>query len=135
MTTQSAISDLVLPRWRVGFALAGGAIAWLAHLLLAYAIAEFGCVAGWGAFGFLGVTAVAWLLIGVSVPLLATAALAGLVSWRLQQRLPGPRGADVPEDSPGAGQFAAYFGIITNVLFTAIILVESIPILFHLQHC
>lgn len=53
---RDVVSDL-----RLWFGVMGGAVAWFLHFVLAYLIAEFGCVNGWGEVHWLGLSAVAWL--------------------------------------------------------------------------
>ena len=121
--------------WRLWFALLGGAAAWAGHLLIAYAVAEFGCVAGLGHRGIAGaggVTVLSGLLIGVSAIMTAAAAAALIVS----RRLPG----HVPSDSPATDdratrEFVARFGVIANGVFLLVIVVESLPIFFYWGRC
>lgn len=118
--------------WKLWFALLGGAVAWTLHLLLAYAIAEFGCVAGWDEFVAVGISLVSWLLIGVSVAMTALAAGALAVSWdahRKSRRVPRN------SDDRATLDYTARFGLITNGLFLFIILVESVPIFFYRGSC
>lgn len=113
--------------------LLGGAVSWLLHLLLVYVVAEFGCLAGLGEVRFIGMTAVAWLLILVSVIALLMGAASTAVSHRAGGKLRA-QSADPGRDFP-AEAFAAQTGRMTNALFLFIILIESIPILYFLRHC
>ena len=116
--------------WKMWFALLGGAGAWAAHLMLAYAIAEFGCVAGWGhAPG--AISTVSWMLIVVSAAMTALAALALLVAYRVGHRV----GAAEDPDDRETVEYVARFGKITNALFLFVIIVESVPIVFYLGRC
>lgn len=118
----------------VGLNLIGGGTAWLLHLLLSYLVAEFGCLRGLGEIRILGITAVAWLLILVSLLTLALAGIATFVSWRIREKL-GRAAENADEAGDGAKHFAARAGLITNGLFFFIILVESLPILYFLHGC
>jgi hypothetical protein len=113
------------------FGLLGGGVAWLAHLLLSYLIAEFGCMSGWGKETWLGVTTLAWLLLAVSFLTLLGAGLAVYVAFRSKQRL----GRSDPSEEPASAEYMARAGYITSGVFLFIILVESVPIFFFLQSC
>lgn len=124
--------------WEAGrpglwYGLLGGGLAWLAHLVLAYLIAEFGCVAGWGARTRLGLTPVAWLIIAASVATLSAALFAVWVSVRNERRYRAGGFQDTGEDHPY--YYLARTGRIANILFAFIIVVESIPVFFYLRHC
>lgn len=114
------------------FGLLGGGLAWLAHLLLAYFIAEFGCLAGWGEIFMFGVTAVAWAVIASSALTLAMAVLASVVARRIRDRLCGEQRDDA---EPAPELELARAGFITSSLFTFVILVQSVPVFFYLRHC
>jgi hypothetical protein len=115
-------------RW---FVFLGGAIAWLLHLLTAYALAEFGCVSGWG--GFLGLPLVVWLILGFTLPLLAIAVGALLVGYRYEKRFAGlePRGLEARD--PGLA--LVRYGVVANALFILTILAETVPVFFFLRGC
>jgi hypothetical protein len=118
------------------FGVAGGGIAWFAHLALAYLVAEFGCVGGWDEIGWLGLTAVTWSLIGVTVVCVAGAGLATYAAWR-HVRAGGRGGLDGamgPENGGTLGVMARV-GLVLSGLFVFIILVESVPILYFLGEC
>lgn len=111
------------------FGLLGGAVAWTLHLMGAYAIAEFGCL-GVGPVSVGGITTPAALLIALSVVCLGSAVAATVVAYRGHRRL-----CDRPDDGGDAGPFIARTGLIASGLFAFIILVESVPIVFFLNHC
>lgn len=113
------------------FGLLGGGIAWLAHFLSSYVIAEFGCVSRWGQGRFLGVTGQAWLLLGVSISSMAVATGALIVARRAMKRLGAHGGGDAQR---GPAQMAKA-GVVTSGVFLFVIIVESIPIFFFLQSC
>jgi hypothetical protein len=117
----------------VGVSLVGGGVAWLMHLLLAYLVAEFGCLAGLDEVRFLGITAVAWMLVGVSLLAFGGGTAATLLSWRIWQRQKARLGTET-EDAK-AGEFAAGTALIANLIFVFVILVESIPIVYFLHDC
>lgn len=126
-TQQSDVSRPTL--W---FGLLGGGVAWTAHLVVAYVVAEFGCVGGLGSRSFAGLSWVAWLEIAITALTTIVAAAATAVARR-SQRIIATRAED---------QLAAAFeahtaraGVLTSGLFTIIILFESIPILFYLRDC
>jgi hypothetical protein len=112
------------------FGLVGGGVAWVVHLLASYVIAEFGCVSGWGQEKHLGVTTMAWLLLGVSFLTAGWAGLATFMAYRNKQRL---RPFESSEGSSAV--YMARAGCITSGIFLFVILVESVPIFFFLQSC
>jgi len=114
------------------FGLLGGASAWTVHLLLAYAVAEFGCVSGFGKRIYLGISIVAWLEVAATVLTTVIAALAAIVAHRNYRIL---RSQNLEEAGIAAGEYTARAGFITSGIFTFIILFESIPILYYLRTC
>jgi hypothetical protein len=123
---------IAVTRAGLWFGLLGGGIAWLLHFLSSYVIAEFGCVSNWGQNKYLGVTMLAWLLLGVSAFATGLAAFATFVAYRAKQRL------GELEHSDGQTSSAVYMaraGYITSGVFLFVIIVESIPIFFFLQSC
>lgn len=113
--------------------LLGGAVAWLVHLVAAYAIAEFGCVGRLRQLSFAGLNAVAWLIIAASVVTLLAAVVSAWLAYRSEQRLRAGLDADEPESV--AEREVARTGWITSGLFALVILVESLPIFYYLQDC
>jgi hypothetical protein len=120
-------------RMALRFGMVGGGVAWTLHLLLSYVVAEFGCLAGLGEVRFLGLTVVAWLLLGVTLAVLALGGMAAMVSWRSQRILEG-HVTEGPDDLAGE-KFMARTGFVTNVAFLAIIAVQAIPIFYFLRAC
>lgn len=110
----------------------GGGGAWLVHLVAAYAIAEFGCVGRLRQFSLAGLTAVAWLIIGISVLTMLVALTSTLLAYRSERRL---RAALDDLAGKAAETEVARTGWITSALFTLVILVESLPIFYYLQDC
>ena len=125
-------------RSRVGFGLFGGAIAWLVHLVAASIIAEWGCISGLHRYQFLGITAIAWSVIAISVVALLVAAAATWIVYRASQHYD-----DVAEtgqsahvyDASGTDKFLARVGLWSSALFVFIIAVQSLPILYFLKEC
>lgn len=101
----------------------GGAVAWFVHLAASYAIAEFGCVAGWDRFRLLGLGAVTWGILAATALTLAATAWAGWLAWRCYRATDG---AEEQEASRGL----AGIGLILNALFAFSILFETVPIFF-----
>jgi hypothetical protein len=128
--------DGAVSRRALWFGLLGGALAWTAHLMFAYAIAEFGCVGGWGHGGYLDISLVAWLEVLLTVVTAAVAAAATFVAYRCYLS-----SATAPLDSAASGsardtdRYTAYVGLLSGSLFFFVILFESIPIFFYLRHC
>jgi hypothetical protein len=113
------------------FGLLGGAGAWTAHLLLAYSVAEFGCLSGFGERSYMTISVVAWLEVAVTALTAVIAAFAAFVAFRSYRIL---RSQDVVETT-AAEEYTARVGLITSGIFTFIILFESIPILYYLRTC
>lgn len=120
-----------IPRWRLWFGLLGGAVAWTVHLLVAYAVAEFGCVSPFRDTRFLGITGVAWLIIAISVITLVLSVLAMAIARRCERILL----ADVRDREDEPEEFMARVGLITSVVFVAIIVVQTVPVLYYLRSC
>ena len=125
------VQHVEVGRSAMWFGLLGGAVAWTAHLLLAYAVAEFGCVSGFGERSYLGISIVAWLEVAVTVLTTVIAASAAIVAYRSHRILQSQQvdGAAAPEED------TARAGLITSGIFTFIILFESIPIFYYLRAC
>lgn len=111
----------------------GGALAWLVHFLLAYAISEWGCVPPVTDVRAFGMTGTALLLLAVSAVTFAAACAATAVAQRSRHRLHDH--GDAPDAAPHAGPFMARLGLQLSGLFAFIILVESIPIFYFLSGC
>jgi hypothetical protein len=130
MTTELS-RDGTVARGALWFGLMGGAVAWLAHFLAAWLIAEFGCImaAGRPPVAFISTTAV--LLIVATVICLAAALAATVVGHRA--------GRSLREEGAGSDDRVSYFmakgGAISSGLFAFFIAVQSIPIFFFLDHC
>lgn len=131
-------------RLALWFALLGGAFAWLFHLLLVYAISEWGCVKWPDSFDFLGITVTSWLCILASVATAAPAFYATWVGMRVEKRLrQGVRDeaeddADSPDDVEKIREsdiLNARIATIMSGLFAFVIVIESIPTFYFLQNC
>lgn len=119
-----------ISQWTLWFGLIGGALAWLTHLLSAYAIAEFGCVGRLGEVHYLELSLVAWLELGSTAVTTLASAAATVVANQNHARLRA-----IHEESDSARENFAWSGVLASGLFTFFILFESIPILFYLQSC
>jgi hypothetical protein len=119
--------DLPVGRFPLWFGLVGGGIAWALHLMLAYGIAEFGCVSPLKETSWLGVSAVAWMLIALSAAMLALALATLFVNYTSIARLAA--------DAHASAHLLARLGLLANLVFASIIVVESIPIFYYLQTC
>lgn len=134
------MSEQSAPRWppRVSrtalwFGFLGGAVAWTLHLLAASFISEWGCLTGLARWQWLGLTSIAWLLIAASVLMLLLAIWATWVAYRLQHQL--SEAGSTPLDRHGTATFLARAGLITNGVFTFIILAQCVPIFYFLSRC
>jgi hypothetical protein len=116
-------------RW---FSFLGGGVAWTFHLLSIYAIGEFGCVSGFDRHVYAGISAVAWLLIGVGVLSLIPALAATLMAYVDYRR-------DQQEEKRSpyteGGRYLSAFGWPLNGVFSLIIIVESLPVFGYLGGC
>lgn len=117
-------------RGRLWFALWGGGVAWLLHLLIAYVLGEFGCLSCFGKSMVLGVSILAWLLLLVSFMMLSGAAFSGWLGWHAWNYLKTQGPAE--ENSELA---LARTASVANALFFLIILAQTIPIFFFLKEC
>ncbi len=125
MTTSSFASDRV-GRLFVWSSLWLGGIAWLLHLLTAWALAEFGCMSALAGPGPAGISWVAWGILAATVPCLLLCGLASWAGWRCGR---GPMGG-----GETAGFFVR-FGLAANPLFALIIIAQTIPVFYHLKDC
>lgn len=116
------------------FGVLGGAIAWLIHLLLSYAIAEFGCVSPFRETRLWGLSGVAWLESAASVLSVTLAMAAVVVAQRNKRYIPDD--ADVVQfESSDPRAFMARSGVLASALFLFIILVQTLPIFYYLRNC
>lgn len=130
MAESSEVNVSRMPLW---FGLLGGAVAWSAHLMFAYVIAEFGCNGPLRERQYSGISLVAWLEITWTI---ATALVAVLATWVAYRSYGVRRSGDVRTNGAlAAERHTAWAGLLTSALFTWIILFESIPILYYLHRC
>ena len=108
------------------FGFLGGALAWLAHLLVSYAIGEFGCLTWLAGVRLLGITGVAWALIVTSLATAAVAAAAAVAPFRMTH---GQEPLTVPERE------LLRVAWITSAIFFLIILFETVPTFYFLKDC
>jgi hypothetical protein len=108
----------------------GGGIAWLVHLIAAWAAAEFGCLSGRGGSHAGGISMVAWLALGISLAclLLAAGAIGASLLCAKRSHGPTPEAADTT-------RFIAGYSLWANAIFAVIIVAQTIPIFFHLRDC
>lgn len=118
-------------RGRVWVGLWGGGVAWLLHFLSSWALAEFGCMGPLARSGALGVSWVAWTVLGVTALALALAAAATWIGWQTERRARARPASSADE----AAAFAARVGWIAGALFTLVVVVEAVPVLFYLRDC
>lgn len=111
--------------------LIGGGVAWTIHFLFIYVAGEFGCISGLGGQSFLGISAVVWLVLAMTVATLLVAAAASFLSNRRWAHLAEQTGARRAEWEV----YMARTGAITSGLFCFIIVVEALPALFYLRGC
>lgn len=121
------------------FGFLGGAVAWTAHLLLAYLFAEFGCVGELRERFIFGLAAPAAVITFVTVVLLLTAVLATLVAYRAAKRMGlsiiGSTEIEEQKRQAGAAIYLARAGVMMSGLFVFVILVQSLPIVYFLRSC
>jgi hypothetical protein len=118
-----------ISRWALAIAFLGPALAWTAHLLLSWAIAEWGGITGWLPELVFGIKARVWLLIAVTGLTLVAAIASTLIGHACRRRLK----SDPRHDAHDAANFIARTGVLHGWLFVFIIAGESLPILFYLQ--
>jgi hypothetical protein len=128
LTTSPRVS-----RWALGFATLGGGTAWFAHLVLAWMIAEWGCFAGLYRWTSWGLPSITWAIIAVSAVLLLVGLAATWIAYRTEVEI-RKHGFQTNVTESTAG-FIAKTALASNVLFTVIILFQTVPILFFLRSC
>lgn len=134
-TFQPTVPGTTIPttsRGALWFGFIGGLLAWFAHLVLAYTIGEFGCVSATDRHTWLGVSAVAWMILGATVVTFVPAGLAMLVAFRAYNQLVGDGGEEVTE--PGRPLLASA-GLFLSGIAALTILVQTLPVLFYLRDC
>lgn len=133
-TRHESEESTVVSDWQLWFGVMGGAIAWLGHLLLSYAISEFGCVSRFGERAMWGISGVAWMEIAVTVIFLGIAIVATVVAQRNKRAFSGAvDAARVEPNDPRV--FMARSGVLASGLFVFITAVQALPILYYLHDC
>jgi hypothetical protein len=113
-------ATLPVSRWTLRFCLLGGGIAWLVHLVGAWAIAEFGILGGF--------SSVHTLILVLSAAMLLAAGAATLVSAHVRRA----SGTETHEDARTVA-FCGRLGVVTNAVFTAIIAAQTVPVFYFLE--
>jgi hypothetical protein len=124
-----AIFGRVPRRWALWYGYMGSSIAWLLHLIGAYAIAEFGCVAHRESPRYLGVALVSWMLLGLTAVLMTVASGSLFIAAWNRRRLGEAIGIAETES------FLMRSGTYLGIVFLLIILVQAIPIVYYLEGC
>jgi len=119
--------------WTLSIILLGGGLAWFLHLLLTYAVAEFGCVSGFADFQWLGIDGIAWLLLAASVPPILLGIVSVWIANRTTRKL--QQASDTGEEINRPEQQAVRIGLILNGFFLLTILVQTVPIFYYLDGC
>jgi hypothetical protein len=120
-------------RFRLWFGVFGGAVAWTIHMLLAYGIAEFGCVSSFRDARFLGITGVAWGILAMTALTLILAVGALLIARRSERCCWWPICAGKRRTNRRSSWPASDW--ITSVVFVAIIVAQTLPVLYYLRSC
>lgn len=121
----------MIGRGRVWVGLWGGGVAWLLHFLSSWALAEFGCLGPLARSGPLGLTRVSWWVLAVTALAVVLAAAATWVGWQTERRAR----ALPPSPSAEASAFAARVAWMAGAVFTLVVVVEALPVLFYLRGC
>lgn len=116
----NASASLPVSRWTLRFCLLGGGVAWLFHLVGAWAIAEFGILGGRAG--------VQPAILCLSAAMLLAAGAATLVSARVRRAA----GAETHEDARTLA-FCGRLGVVTNAVFAAIIAAQTLPVFYFLE--
>lgn len=127
-------TDRMVSTLRLWFGVMGGPVAWTLHILLAYGVAEFGCISPFRKVHFIGFSGVAWLEVLVMLVMLVIAVFASMVAGRNSELVTGHLKATHLEPHD-ARVFMARSGVLSSRLFIFIIIVQSLPILFYLREC
>lgn len=110
--------------FRLWVGLLGGATAWFIRFLLVYGVSEWRCTGMGEETYFFGIASTAWILLGITLLLVAFAIWSVLVARATL------RAVHARNEARGASLFMARTGIFLSGLFAFIMIVESIPILF-----
>lgn len=96
------------------YVLLGGAIAWLIHLMVTYAIGEFACVAKGELFIWGSLSSTHWFIYLASILCLAFSIGALIFSIRLNKSIQN-------------SQFLRTFGVFVNLIFSLAIVAQTVP--------
>lgn len=110
-----------MERIKWGFAFLGGAVIWLINFLVIYAVGEFACVLEGSLFQLLGIGAAGWFLIVFSFGCIVISLYSMRMAWLIRKN--------------SDAHFLSKAGLISNALFTYVILAQTMPILFLLNDC
>lgn len=109
--------------WTLLYAFLGAPVAWIVHFHVVYLVDTLWCSMGWGEADL------AVLL--TSVPFVALSAGAGVVAWRKWTEEQGGEGlVEGMLDGEGRNAALLLMGIMGSVLFTLVIVLESLSPLF-----
>ena len=108
---------------RLLFSLFGPPVAWSVHFLIIYFFVALACTSEWG-----GVRAA---VVIVTVPLVAIAAWAGVVAHHAWRKVRGEEAKVVTALTSAEGwlPFIHLVGLVGAALFTAVIVLETVPAL------
>lgn len=120
-------------RSRLYFSFYGGALAWTAHLLLAWLIAEFACIAQVDHVELFGITLIAWSLLLLSLLMFLLAIAAALAGWHAKHRLKSEETLD--HEGQDVEIHFARSGAIMSGLFALVIIAQTVPIFYFLGSC
>jgi hypothetical protein len=102
--------------------------------LSAYAIAEFGTISGFAERRWSGLDAVSWLLLLASVAMTAFATTSVVVARRFRAACARDDARpDALDEAARTAEFCARFGVETNAVFLAVIVVQTIPVFYFLR--
>lgn len=122
-----------LQLWIAGL---GGAVMWLLHLIVAYLIAEFGCVSEWGETKWLSISLIVWMGLANSLIMLCGALVANhLARTHARSDQTSTAGLSVDSRADDGQAFLTRSALLANRIFILIIVVQSIPFAFYLSGC
>lgn len=113
---------------RLWFGLLGGAVAWVAHLLVSYLLVEITCAPSSLGFTLLGFSGSAVMLLALTLLTVLIALAAALVAYQDWRRF--KRSARDAQMLRSSGTDLSLIGFLLSGLFVLIILIEGLPIFF-----
>ena len=133
------MSKVVSPRQEVNTGmlwvqLLAGPVLWSVHFLLSYLLVEAFCQMGWN-FKILDINGLSVILIALTVLAIVSTSLFALKSYRAWKSLNKDHKLtdeirEAARWSEGPLEFVYFSGFLLSVLFTAVILMTGIPVLF-----